>query len=184
MSAASTATAKANARTFGQSATHYFWGMAVRFFTVGYEDTTLAGLIGALQHRGAKRLIDVRDVANSRRAGFSKKLLAASLDEAGIGYLHLKALGTPKAGRIANRAGRMAEFEAIYESAFQEPVAQLALRECAELCREAPSALLCFCGEAKTCHRDRIARGLEEMGLVQIDIAFTPGIVEAADIVR
>jgi hypothetical protein len=43
------------------------------FFTVGYEHTTHAGLIAALQAHGVKRLIDTRDVANSRRAGFSKK---------------------------------------------------------------------------------------------------------------
>ena len=43
------------------------------FFTVGYEHTTLDGLIAALEEHGVKRIIDTRDVANSRRAGFSKK---------------------------------------------------------------------------------------------------------------
>lgn len=142
------------------------------FFTVGYEFTTLAGLIASLQNHGVKRIIDSRDVANSRRAGFSKKLLAASLDEAGITYIHLRALGTPKAGREANRAGRMDEFWRIYERAFLEPAAQLALMEAEDLCRATPTALLCFCGEATHCHRDRIARALEEKGLKRCDIAF------------
>lgn len=141
-----------------------------RFFTIGYEFVTQAGLIAALQEHGVKRVIDTRDVANSRRAGFSKKLLAASLDEAGMTYLHLRALGTPKAGREANRAGRMDEFWAIYERAFQEPAAQLALLETEELCRASATALLCFCGDASHCHRDRIARALEEKGLRRKDI--------------
>jgi uncharacterized protein (DUF488 family) len=141
------------------------------FFTVGYEYVTLAGLIAALKKQGVRRVIDTRDVANSRRAGFSKKLLAASLDEAGITYIHLRRLGTPKAGREANRAGRMDEFWAIYERAFQEPAAQLALLEAEELCRAAPTALLCFCGDAHHCHRDRIARALEEKGLKRRDIS-------------
>lgn len=141
-------------------------------FTVGYERTTLPGLIAGLQAHGVKRVIDTRDVANSRRAGFSKKLLAASLDEAGIGYIHLRALGTPKAGRIANRAGRMDEFRAIYEAAFQRPEAQLALLECEELCRAAPCALLCFCGDGAKCHRNRIAQALEVKGLKREEIAF------------
>ncbi len=140
------------------------------FFAVGYEFVTQAGLIAALQKEGVKRLIDTRDVANSRRAGFSKKLLAASLDQAGITYIHLRALGTPKAGREANRAGRMDEFWAIYERSFQQPEAQLALLEAADLCRAAPTALLCFCGEASHCHRDRIARALEEKGLKRSEI--------------
>lgn len=142
------------------------------FFTIGYEFLTQAELIAALADHGVKRVIDTRDVANSRRAGFSKKLLAASLDEAGIAYLHLRALGTPKAGREANRAGRMQEFWAIYERAFQEPEAQLALLEAEELCRAAATALLCFCGDASHCHRDRIARALEEKGLKRKDISF------------
>ena len=142
-----------------------------RFFTIGYEFVTQAGLIAALQDHGVKRVIDTRDVANSRRAGFSKKLLAASLDEAGIAYIHLRRLGTPKAGREANRAGRMEEFWAIYERAFQEPEAQLALLEAEELCRSAPTALLCFCGDASHCHRDRIARALEEKELKRRDVS-------------
>lgn len=142
-----------------------------RFFTVGYEFVTQAGLIAALLENGVKRLIDTRDVANSRRAGFSKRLLAASLDEAGITYIHLRRLGTPKAGREANRAGRMVEFWDIYERAFQQPEAQLALLEAEELCRAAPTALLCFCGEVSHCHRDRIARALEEKGLKRKEIS-------------
>ena len=110
------------------------------FFTVGYEYTTLAGLIAGLQAAGVKRIIDTRDVANSRRAGFSKKLLAASLDEEGIGYIHLRPLGTPKAGREANRAGRMDEFRRIYEASFMRPEAQLALLEAEELIRAQPTA--------------------------------------------
>jgi uncharacterized protein (DUF488 family) len=142
------------------------------FFTVGYERTTLPGLIAALKEHGVKRVIDTRDVANSRRAGFSKKMLAASLDEEGIAYIHLRALGTPKAGRLANRAGRMDEFRRIYEASFQRPEAQLALLEAEELCRGSSTALLCFCGDLAKCHRNRIAQALEEKGLKQKEIAF------------
>lgn len=143
-----------------------------RFFTIGYEHTTQAGLIAALKDNGVTRVIDTRDVANSRRAGFSKKLLAASLDEAGITYIHLRPLGTPKAGREANRAGHMEAFRRIYEASFQQPEAQLALLEAEELCRSAPTALLCFCGDGAKCHRDRIAQALEEKGLRRKEIEF------------
>ena len=142
------------------------------FFTIGYEHTTQAGLIAALQQHGVKRLIDARDVANSRRAGFSKKLLAASLDEGGITYLHLRPLGTPKAGRDANRAGRMDDFRRIYMARFSEPDAQLALLEAEDLCRTSATALLCFCGDEKKCHRHIIATALESKGLKRKEIAF------------
>jgi len=144
------------------------------FFTVGYERTTLPGLIAALEKNKVKRLIDVRDVANSRRAGFSKRMLAASLDEHGITYLHLRALGTPKAGRIANRAGRMDEFRKIYGESFHRPEAQLALLEAADLIREQATAIMCFCGEEKKCHRHIIAEALKAKGLKQEEIGFAP----------
>ena len=142
------------------------------FFTGGYEHTTLPGLIAGLQAAGVKRIIDTRDVANSRRAGFSKKLLAASLDDEGIGYLHLRPLGTPKAGREAYRAGRMDEFRRIYEASFMRPEAQLALLEAEDLIRAQPTALLCFCGDGAKCHRNRIAEALEEKGLKRKEILF------------
>ena len=142
------------------------------FFTVGYEHTTLPGLIAGLQAAGVKRVIDTRDVANSRRAGFSKKLLAASLDEEGIGYIHLRPLGTPKAGREANRAGRMDEFRRIYEASFQQPEAQLALLEAEDLIRTSSTALMCYCGDGEKCHRHIIATALEGKGLKRKEIAF------------
>jgi uncharacterized protein (DUF488 family) len=137
----------------------------------GYERLTLPQLIDRLAAAGVRRVIDVRDVANSRRPGFAKKLLAASLDEAGVGYVHLRALGTPKAGRDANRAGRIDEFRAIYERAFAEPAAQLALAEAEALCRQAPSALLCYCATSGLCHRGRIGEAMAEHGFRVLELA-------------
>jgi uncharacterized protein (DUF488 family) len=130
----------------------------------------ISGAVG-LGHRRLA-IIDTRDVANSRRAGFSKKLLAASLDEGGMTYLHLRPLGTPKAGRDANRAGRMDDFRRIYMARFSEPDAQLALLEAEDLCRTSATALLCFCGDEKKCHRHIIATALESKGLKRKEIAF------------
>lgn len=142
------------------------------FFTVGYEHTTQAGFIAALTANNIKTLIDTRDVANSRRAGFSKKLLAASLDEAGITYLHLRPLGTPKAGRTAIRAGRMDDFRRIYDASFRQHEAQLALLEAEDLCRANATALMCYCGDGEKCHRHIIAEALEAKGLKRKEIVF------------
>lgn len=74
-----------------------------RLFTVGYEQTPAKAVLDELQNAGVKLLVDVRAVAASRRPGFSKNQLAAGLDERGIGYIHLRGLGTPKDGREAAR---------------------------------------------------------------------------------
>lgn len=125
--------------------------------TIGYQSATLADVIGRLRSAGVRTVIDVRAIAASRRPGFSKTVLAASLTEAGIGYVHLRALGTPKAGREAARAGRIAEMRAIFEAHLEEPDAQTQLAEAAVLAAERPAALLCFEADAGGCHRAVIA---------------------------
>ena len=81
----------------------------MRIFTIGYEGTTMPEFVSALQAAGVQRVIDVRALPLSRRPGFSKSPLRAALEEAGIEYVHLKALGTPSEGRTAARAGRHAD---------------------------------------------------------------------------
>jgi len=128
--------------------------------TIGYESATQDDVISRLQRAGVKVLIDVRAVAASRRAGFSKSLLAASLQAAGIDYVHLRQLGTPKPGRDAARAGRIAEMHAIYEDHLREPAAQLELARAAEIATERKAALLCYEADVHHCHREIVAARL------------------------
>jgi uncharacterized protein (DUF488 family) len=132
--------------------------------TIGYEKATQAELIAALAAAGVKRLIDVREVPNSRRAGFSKNILAASLKAAGIDYVHLKALGTPKEGRLANRARQWERFWAIVERQLESPEAQHDLARAAALANEAPSCLLCLEADHSICHRNAVANRLRRLG--------------------
>ena len=83
-------------------------------YTIGYEKATSKAVLDTLQEAGVKLLVDVRAVAASRRAGFSKRQLAAGLDERGIHYIHLRGLGTPKEGREAAKSGDMNTLERIY----------------------------------------------------------------------
>ena len=136
--------------------------------TIGYEAAPQGDVIERLKAAGVDIVIDVRAVAASRRAGFSKTLLAGSLHEAGIDYLHLRDLGTPKDGRIAARAGRVAEMHAIYERHLEEPVAQLALSEAAAIASERKAALLCYEARASVCHRRIVADLIRERTGVEV----------------
>lgn len=138
--------------------------MARKLFTIGYERLSLAQLVAALQAARVKTLIDVRELPNSRRPGFSKRVLASTLDEAGIGYTHLKALGTPKAGREANKAGRMKEFWKIVDASLDRPEALLALEEAAAIAGRKTACLLCLEHDHAVCHRDRVAAMLAARG--------------------
>ena len=125
--------------------------------TIGYEQATLADVLGRLQGARVDLLIDVRAIAASRRAGFSKTLLAASLNEAGVDYLHLRDLGTPKAGRQAARAGRCNEMREIYAGQLEEPAAVLAFERALELSKTRSVCLLCYEADPGCCHREVLA---------------------------
>jgi len=125
----------------------------VRIFTIGYEATTMAEFLSALQQAGIERVIDVRAVPNSRRPGFSKNPLKNALAEVGIDYVHLKALGTPADGRAAARAGRHADLERIYAGQLDLPEAIVQSEQMRELADDKPSALLCFERDPAACHR-------------------------------
>lgn len=124
-----------------------------RIFTIGYEGATQAELVAALAAAGVVRVIDVRAVPLSRKPGFSKNVLAAGLREAGIDYVHLKALGTPPEGREAARKGRHDVLERVYAAQLDTPEAAVQAAQMIELAREKPSALLCFERDPAACHR-------------------------------
>jgi uncharacterized protein (DUF488 family) len=126
---------------------------ASRIFTIGYEGATQPELIAVLQAAGVTQVIDVRAVPLSRKPGFSKNVLAAGLKEAGISYVHLKALGTPPTGREAARKGRMDEMKRIYAIQLDTPEAGVEAARMIALAEEVPSALLCFERDPAQCHR-------------------------------
>ena len=125
----------------------------MRIFTIGYEGTTVGEFIAALERAGVQRVIDVRALPLSRRPGFSKSPLRAALEEAGIEYVHLKALGTPAEGRAAARAGRHSDLERIYSGQLELPEAIGQSAQMLDLAREKPSALLCMERDPAHCHR-------------------------------
>ena len=114
-------------------------------------------MIDALCVASVALLIDVRAVASSRKPGFSKRLLAASLAEHGIGYLHLQGLGTPKAGRLAVRAGHPERMRAIFAEHMISDRAQAELARATDEASHAPSCLLCFEHDHRICHRAIVA---------------------------
>ena len=137
-------------------------------FTIGYEGKTLPEFLGELAAAKVSLVIDVRAIAASRRPGFSKTALSGGLREAGIDYLHLRALGTPKAGRDAARRGRTQEMREIYAVQLATPEAELALAQAEAAALERPSALLCYEAQAGGCHRAVIAERLAGFAVVNL----------------
>jgi uncharacterized protein (DUF488 family) len=126
-------------------------------YTIGYEKARLEDVIATLTAAGVSTLIDVRDRPISRRPGFSKRQLAAAVEEAGMCYVHLQALGTPPEGRLANHRREWERFWSIVDEKLARPESELALQEAGELAQAAPSCLLCYEADWHICHRRRVA---------------------------
>jgi uncharacterized protein (DUF488 family) len=144
--------------------------MTKRLATIGYEGRTVDELLDVLKDAGVELLIDVRAVAASRRPGFSKTALAGSLRECGIDYAHLRSLGTPKEGREAARAGRIADMHCIYEHHLHDPETELAFERAADLAQQKFAALLCYERDVAHCHRALLAERLAARGFAIVDL--------------
>jgi uncharacterized protein (DUF488 family) len=143
---------------------------AKRLFTIGYEQTPSKAVLDELQNAGVKLLVDVRAVTSSRRPGFSKNQLAAGLDERGIAYLHLKALGTPKNGREAARSGKFDVLHRIYAAHLKTAQAREEIDELSSLVRKSgPVCLLCYERDHTHCHRQWIAEIIENRDGVKVE---------------
>lgn len=136
--------------------------MVDTLYTIGYEKARLGDVVATLREAGVTTLIDVRDRPQSRRPGFSKRQLAAGLEEAGIHYVGLRALGTPPEGRLAGRKGDWPRFWHIVATRLDGTEAELALQEAAAVAQRGASCLLCYEADWHCCHRRRVAEILAE----------------------
>jgi len=137
-------------------------------FTIGYEGSTVDEFIATLVAEGVQRAVDVRQLPQSRRPGFSKSSLGDALVRAGIAYEHQRQLGDPKSGRDAARAGNMDLFRTIFadhmtSSASQGALAQLAMTATGERC-----VLVCYERNPLHCHRNLLCDGLQALGSFRI----------------
>jgi uncharacterized protein (DUF488 family) len=129
--------------------------------TIGYERSTVAAFLTALEAAGVRLLVDVRAVASSRRPGFSKTKLAGNVAGVGIDYLHLRGLGTPADGRAAARGGRHAEMRRIFGEHLQTAAAQDDLRTLIDIVAgDRTVCLLCFEADSAHCHRTLVAEAV------------------------
>lgn len=142
-----------------QSGPHHSPAQTI-LFTIGYAGSTIDGFLGALKAAGVEELVDVRAVPGSRNRPFCKNALAAALTGAGIAYRHLKALGTPKAGRDAAKRGDLATLHEVYDGQLATPEAQDALAALGALAAEKRVALMCMESDPAQCHRSIVAARL------------------------
>ena len=127
--------------------------MTPEIFTIGYARATQDMLVETLRAARIEVLADIRAIANSRRPGFSKTSLSAAVEAAGMQYVHIRELGTPKEGREAARRGDRETLRDIYTEQLELPEAAARMLELQQLAMARRTCLLCYCEETAKCHR-------------------------------
>lgn len=143
-----------------------------RLATIGYEGAVIDQFLLTLGKAQIKTLVDVRELPLSRKKGFSKTSLAAHLQRAGIRYVHMRALGDPKPGRIAARSGDIDRFKEIYSRHLRSKEAKVALIQLAAIARKSNSCLLCYEYEPRNCHRQIVASRISKTFGLNIENLF------------
>jgi uncharacterized protein (DUF488 family) len=119
--------------------------------------------IRTLQDASVSLLLDVRELPQSRRPGFSKRVLSEALADAGIGYRHLKQLGDPKPGRDAARRGDMDVFRTIFCAHLELEASLAAIDDAAAEVQRETVALMCYERAPKNCHRSIVAEKIRDI---------------------
>lgn len=135
--------------------------------TIGYEGVSSDAFVRTLKRSKISYLIDVRERAQSRRKGFSKTALAASLASEGIAYLHLRELGDPKLGREAARRGDVRAFQQIYAAVISAKAGREAVDTIIKVASENSVCLMCYERDPNTCHRKIITDMIEKLHAIK-----------------
>ena len=135
----------------------------MRIYTIGYEGISITSFVNLLIDQSVETVVDVRELPLSRKPGFSKSALAATLDRSGLAYVHRPALGCPKP--IRNRYRTDGDW-ASYKTAFLRYLDTQAdaLSNIAELATFTNCALVCYEADYNFCHRSMVADAMARIG--------------------
>lgn len=129
--------------------------------TIGYEGADQRDFLATLGAIGVTTLLDIRELAISRRPGFAKNALRTGLESVGIDYIHVPRLGSPKA--IRNQLRDDGNYERFFEEFDEYLATQAALLDTLANGLTGTVALLCFERDYTTCHRRSVADALGKL---------------------
>lgn len=131
-------------------------------FTLGHSTRPISEFLDLLREHGVRVLVDVRRFPMSRRhPQFSRDSLAASLEEAGIQYVHEPDLGGRRAARPGSphTAWRVEAFRG-YADHMETPEFGAALERLMDRAGRETVAILCAEAVPWRCHRRLISDAL------------------------
>jgi uncharacterized protein (DUF488 family) len=129
-----------------------------RLLTIGYQGRSLHDLIARLVANDVRLLLDIREVARSRRPEFNANRLAAAANAAGISYRHVPKLGSSRKLRAHLYETRDFDRFAGFYLAYVRRWRLSEVRSVANAARrEGTVCILCYESDHALCHRGIVA---------------------------
>jgi hypothetical protein len=144
----------------------------ITIFTIGHSTHPIHEFIAILKNYGIEQLVDVRTVPKSRHVPqFNSDALAASLNEQGIAYVHMKALGGLRHAKkdSVNIGWRNASFRGYADYMATEEFAQ-GIDRLIDLAKVKRTVIMCAEAVPWRCHRSLVGDVLLVRGITAEDI--------------
>jgi bifunctional DNA-binding transcriptional regulator/antitoxin component of YhaV-PrlF toxin-antitoxin module len=145
---------------------HTIWKIENRtIYTIGYEGVKIEEFIEKLLEDGIEQLVDVREIAFSRKNGFSKSKLKEGLKQKGIYYVHNQKLGSPK--NIRNELFATKDYKKFFREYANHVKGKDIQEEITNLegfSKVRKTAIMCFEKDVDTCHRKTLSSELKKRG--------------------
>ena len=141
------------------------------FFTIGYSGRKTEEIILALKSHDVRTLADIRqNPVSMYRPELSKGNLARLLEENGIAYAHLPALGVPR--DIRAKAIETGTRDIIWAWYDENVITSFLGNNLHRFLNafEHPMALMCTEIDPRECHRHRLSLALEQLGMRGFDL--------------
>ena len=135
-------------------------------YTIGHSTRSIEQFLGLLKAHNIEELVDVRTVPQSRHnPQFGKEELAAALQQAGIGYMHLGKLGGLRHSSkdSVNLGWQNSSFRG-FADYMATPEFQQGLDELKAIAEKKRVVIMCAEAVPWRCHRSLIADALTTQG--------------------
>jgi uncharacterized protein (DUF488 family) len=141
-------------------------------YTIGHSTLPIDDFVATLQRYAIATLVDIRTIPQSRRhPQFGQASLRATLESAGIRYIHMRSLGGLRkpAAESVNGGWRNAAFRGYADYMQTEEFAR-SIDELVAVAANARAAIMCAEAAPSRCHRSLVGDALLVRGITVVDI--------------
>lgn len=133
-----------------------------KFWTIGFPGGSAQQIISALKAKGIRRVVDARDLPRGEEAEEAEQRLRAEMEEAGLDYVEIPAVGPPPVTGGSSSGPQISELNNTYQVYNSRRYYEL--NQLSSMIEETPTAIICTEVEHGKCTGSLITQMLQVRG--------------------